>query len=356
MFGGGVPLIFILLSCALASTLVPAILYFANKQGLYDKIDERKIHNGNIPRLGGIGIASAFLATIVVMKLFQASLAEEFNSIYRIWPILASGVVMFSIGLLDDLLDLRARIKFIIEALITIFLMAWGFRFKVIMVPWGDGALNLGLLSYPITFFWIVGITNAMNLIDGLDGLAGGIAFIASMTFGIFFWAQGSIMSAELCFAVAGSVAGFLIFNLPPAKIFMGDSGSLFLGFCMAILPLLGQGETKAEIGIITASTILAIPIFDTLAAMYRRRKAHISFFTPDKAHLHHILLDRIKSPSLTLLVIYAINMLLASAALTTLFIGSAWSLSVKFSALVAIGIFFSLINHVGKKSVIPPR
>ena len=355
MFGGCVPLIFILLSCALASTLVPAILFFANKQGLYDSIDERKIHNGNIPRLGGIGIASAFLATIVILKLFQGPLAEEFSCTYSIWPILASGAVIFSIGLIDDLMDLRARIKFFIEALIAIFLMAWGFRFKVIMVPWGNGALSLGLLSYPITFLWIVGITNAMNLIDGLDGLAGGIAFIASLTFGLFFWAQGSIMSAELCFAVTGSVAGFLIFNLPPAKIFMGDSGSLFLGFCMAILPLLGQGETKAEIGIIAASTILAIPIFDTFAAMYRRRKAHVSFFTPDKGHLHHVLLGKVKSPSLVLLIIYAIDILLSSAALTTLFLSRAWSLSMKLAALVAIGIFFSAINRVGEKSVNPP-
>jgi len=346
MSGGCVPLIFILLSCALASTLVPAILYFANKQGLYDKIDERKIHNGNIPRLGGVGIASAFLATLVVMKLFQAPLADEFSDMYSIWPILVSGAVMFSIGLIDDLRDLRARTKFIIEGLVAVSLMAWGFRFKVIMIPWGDGTLSLGLLSYPITFLWIVGITNAMNLIDGLDGLAGGIAFIASLTFGLFFWAQGSIMSSELCFAVAGSVAGFLIFNLPPAKIFMGDSGSLFLGFCMAILPLLGQGETKADVGIISASTILAIPIFDTFAAMYRRRKAHVSFFTADMGHLHHILLGRVKSSSLVLLIIYAIEILLASAALTTLFLTRAWSLSVKFGALVAIGIFFSLINR----------
>ena len=340
------PLIFILLSCALASTLVPAILYYATRQGLYDKIDARKLHNGNIPRLGGVGIAFAFLITIVVMRLFQAPLADEFSELYKIWPILISGMVMFSIGLIDDLRDLRAMFKFIIEALVTILLMLWGFRFKVIMVPWGDGSLNLGLLSYPVTFLWIVGITNAMNLIDGLDGLAGGIAFIASLTFGTFFWSQGSIMSAEICFAVSGSVAGFLIFNLPPAKIFMGDSGSLFLGFCLAILPLLGQGETKAEIGIIAATTTLAIPIFDTFAAIFRRTRAHVSFFTPDKGHLHHILLGKVKSTGRALLIIYGINCFLALAALSTLFMSNGWSLLVKGCALIIIALFFGYINR----------
>lgn len=340
------PLIFVLLSCALASTLVPAILYFAHSLRIYDKTSARKIHNGNIPRLGGVGIVVAFLATIVVMKLFQEPLAEEFSNKYRIWPILVSGIAIFSIGLIDDFLDLRAKFKFLIEALIAIFLIIWGFRFKMIMIPWGDGSLNLGLLSYPITFLWIVGITNAMNLIDGLDGLAGGIAFIASLSFGILFWSQSSIISAEICFAVTGSVAGFLIFNLPPAKIFMGDSGSLFLGFCMAILPLLGQGETKAEIGIIAAATTVAIPVFDTFSAIFRRTRAHVSFFTPDKGHLHHILLGKVKSTSLVLLIIYGINSLLAFAAMSTLFMGSAWSFGLKCGALLLIGLFFGYINR----------
>ncbi|MDP2792122.1 MAG: MraY family glycosyltransferase [Rectinemataceae bacterium] len=340
------PLIFILLSCALASTLVPAILYFAHSKGIYDKLSARKIHNGNIPRLGGVGITLAFLATVVVMKLFQAPLAEEFSNNYPIWPILASGIAMFSIGLIDDLIDLRARFKFIIEALIAIFLIAWGFRFQAVSVPWGDGGLELGLLSWPVTFLWIIGITNAMNLIDGLDGLAGGVAFIASMTFGLFFWTQGSIMSAQLCFAVSGSVAGFLIFNLPPAKIFMGDSGSLFLGFCLAILPLLSQGKARPEIGIISASTVLAIPIFDTLSAMYRRTKAHVSFFTADNGHFHHVLLRMVQLSSSVLLIICGINVLLALAALSTLFLSQALSFSIKLGALAAIGIVFYAINR----------
>ncbi|HWR13075.1 MAG TPA: MraY family glycosyltransferase [Rectinemataceae bacterium] len=346
------PLISILLSCALASSLVPAILYFAHKQGLYDTVNERKIHNGNIPRLGGVGIAAAFLATIIILMLLQEPLVNDFNERYKIWPIVLAGFVMFFLGLIDDLVDLRARLKFLIQVLAALFLIVFGFRFKVIMVPWGNGFIDLGLFSYPITLLWIIGITNAMNLIDGLDGLAGGICFIASLTFGIFFWAQGAALSAELCLAVTGAVAGFLIFNLPPAKIFMGDSGSLFLGFCLAILPLLGNGSgDKVEIGFFSAVATLGIPIFDTFSAMYRRRKAGVSFFTADKGHLHHILLGKVKSTGYVLLIIYSINTCLALAALSTLYLNGTVSFTLKISAILALAIFFAVVNRKSGKT-----
>jgi UDP-GlcNAc:undecaprenyl-phosphate GlcNAc-1-phosphate transferase len=341
-----VPLISILLSCAFASSMVPAILHFAHSQGLYDEVNERKIHNGNIPRLGGVGIAAAFFVTIIVLRLLQEPLVNDFSEEYRVWPIILAGATMFFLGLIDDLIDLKARLKFFIQTLVAILIIAFGFRFRVILVPWGNGVLELGILSYPLTLCWIIGITNAMNLIDGLDGLAGGITFIASLTFGIFFWAQGFIVSAEICLAITGAAAGFLIFNLPPAKIFMGDSGSLFLGFCLALLPLLGQSDGGAEIGLISAATTLSIPIFDTFAAMYRRRKAHISFFTADKGHLHHILLEKVKSTKDVLLIIYGMNVLLALVALSTLYLSKILSFSLKISALVVIAIFFTFINE----------
>ena len=339
------PVISILLSCAFASTVVPAILHFAHKYGLYDKVNERKIHNGNIPRLGGVGIAFAFLATLLVLTLLQTSLVDDFSEKYRIWPIFAAGAAMFFLGLFDDFIDLNARLKMLIQTLAAIFLISFGYRFRVIMVPWGRGFLDLGVFSYPITLIWIIGITNAMNLIDGLDGLAGGICIIASLTFGIFFWANGQMLSAEICMAIVGATAGFLIFNLPPAVIFMGDSGSLFLGFCLALLPLLGQRSNGAEIGLISASTTLSIPIFDTFMAIYRRKKAHVSFFTPDKGHFHHILLRKLKSSKSALLAIYGINIGLALIALGTLYLGPILSFTLKISGLAIMAVFFLFMN-----------
>lgn len=340
------PLISFFLSLAFASMLMPAILYFAHKKGLYDSVGERKVHNGNIPRLGGVGIAAAFLMAIIALMFFQEQQIADFSGRYRVWPVLLAGALVFCIGLVDDLVDLRARLKFFTETCATIFIIAFGFRFRVIIVPWGIGHIDLGLFSYPLTYIWVVGITNAMNLIDGIDGLAGGVSFIASLTFGLFFLTQGYVLSAEFCLVIAGAVAGFLMFNLPPAKIFMGDSGSLFLGFSMAALPLLGQRGGGAEIGLLSAATILAIPMFDTFAAMYRRTKAGVSFFTPDKDHIHHVLLRKVQSTKRVLLIMYGINVIMAAAALSTFYCDLAWSFAIKIVSLVALGLFFVWINR----------
>jgi UDP-GlcNAc:undecaprenyl-phosphate/decaprenyl-phosphate GlcNAc-1-phosphate transferase len=233
----------------------------------------------------------------------------------------------------------------VIQTLAAMGLIAFGFRFRVITVPWGDGIVHLGLLSYPLTLAWIIGVTNATNLIDGVDGLACGISIIVSVTFGIFYWASGMALQAEICMAIAGAAAGFLIFNWHPAKIFMGDSGSLFLGFCLAMLPLLGQRDDGAEIGLISASVTLAIPIFDTLLAIYRRKKAGVSFFTPDKNHFHHILLAKFDSTTKTVWAIYLFNIVLSVVALSTLFIGRAWSFPLKLIVIVAVGVLFLILN-----------
>lgn len=188
-------------------------------------------------------------------------------------------------------------------------------------------------------------MTNAINLIDGIDGLAAGISIIASVTFGIFYWIQGMELQAGICAAIAGAAAGFLIFNWHPAKIFMGDSGSLFLGFCLAMLPLLSQRDDGAEIGLISASTTLAIPIFDTLLAIYRRKKAGVSFFTSDKKHFHHMLLAKYSSTTRTVWAIYLFNVILSIVALSTLFLGRAISFPLKLSVLVAVGAIFLVLN-----------
>jgi UDP-GlcNAc:undecaprenyl-phosphate/decaprenyl-phosphate GlcNAc-1-phosphate transferase len=347
--GGKVPIISILLSCAFASAMMPIVLYFAHKYCLYDKVNERKIHNGNIPRLGGVGIVFAFMATLVILMLLQTSLVDDFREKNRIWPIFICGAAMFLLGLMDDFMDLNGKLKLFIQTIAALFLMGFGYRFRVVLVPWGSGFLDLGIFSYPITLIWIIGITNAINLIDGLDGLAGGISLIAALTFGIIFWVKGQMLSAEICMAIVGAAAGFLIFNLPPAAIFMGDSGSLFLGFCLALLPLLGQRNDGAEIGLISAATTLSIPIFDTLMAIYRRKKAHISFFTADKGHFHHIMLAKLESSKTTLAAIYGINIGLALIALSTLFLSSALSFSLKLAGLAAMAAFFFTLSRKGK-------
>lgn len=345
-----------LLAFAFAAAIEPVIISYAERKGLYDRGGERKIHNGNIPRLGGVGIAVSFLLSVAVLGLFQRNLIEDFSDRYRLWPVIVSGTMMFVMGLVDDLVDLRARFKFGIQLCAALLLIAVGFRFRVVLVPWGDGMIDLGAFSYPLTLVWIIGITNALNLIDGLDGLAGGISFIASLSFGIFFWAQGFMLSAEICLILGGAAGGFLLYNKPPAKIFMGDSGSLFLGFCLAVLPLLGQSDRGAEIGLVSASTILAIPIFDTFAAMYRRRRAGVSFFTADKRHLHHVLLGIAKSAGRVLLIIYGLNIILSAAALSTLYLPENWSFALKILALLLLAAFFMYFNRNALSGIRTPE
>jgi len=346
-----VPIFSLFIACAFSSALMPFIIRFANKHNLYDRTSERKIHNGDIPRLGGVGIAVAFMVSLTIIVIMDMNRASDFYGNLQIWPIFVTGTALFLLGLVDDLIDLRARLKFAVQTLAAIGLIAVGFRFRVIMVPWGDGIVHLGLLSYPLTLAWIIGVTNAINLIDGIDGLAGGISIIVSFTFGIFYWASGMVLQAEICMAIAGAAAGFLIFNWHPAKIFMGDSGSLFLGFCLAMLPLLGQRDDGAEIGLISASVTLAIPIFDTLLAIYRRKKAGVSFFTPDKNHFHHILLAKYDSTTRTVWVIYLLNIALSAVALSTLFIGRAWSFPLKLIVIVAVGVLFLVLNARRERS-----
>ncbi|HEY9054544.1 MAG TPA: MraY family glycosyltransferase [Rectinemataceae bacterium] len=344
------PFVSIILSAAISSALLPAIIHFAHKYKLYDRINERKIHNGDIPRLGGVGITLSFLVAYGIIGSLEGIRADEFSRQYHLWPVLSAGTALFVLGLVDDLIDLRARIKFIVQSLAALFIMSFGFRFRVILIPWGKGMIDLGILSFPITYIWIIGVTNAINLIDGLDGLAGGIALISSMTFGIFYWAQGMAIAADISMALAGAAAGFLIYNTAPARIFMGDSGSLFLGFSLAFLPLLGQRSDGAEIGLISASTTLAIPIFDTLIAIYRRKRAGISFFTSDKGHFHHILLRKFQSVSKAVLCIYSINVLLSGAALSTIFLGRDRSFPVKIAALILVGSALFVLNAINTR------
>ena len=346
------PLIFLLLSCAFASALVPMVIHFAHSKGLYDRISERKVHNGKIPRLGGVGIALAFLMTLLVILIIQNPLADEFSTSFHVWPIFLTGTIMFLLGLVDDLVDLRAMFKFSIQLIAATTLILLGFRFRVLLVPWGDGILKLKMFSFPLTLLWIIGITNAINLIDGLDGLAGGICFIAASTFGIFFWVKGMIISAEICMAIAGATGGFLIFNIPPAKVFMGDSGSLFLGFCLAMLPLLGQSDNGAEIGMISAATILSIPIFDTFIAIYRRKVNNKPFFSADKGHFHHIMLDKMRSTRKVIGMIYAINILLSIIALSTLYLDATLSFFLKIGALATMACSFFILNVKNMKKV----
>ena len=267
--------------------IIPLILTLSHRKGWYDFQDSRKIHDGNIPRLGGVGIALSFFLTCICCYCGKMI---DFPST-KIIVLLVSCLSIHVVGLHDDFKNLRPRYKFFWQIVTTVFFVSCGFHFKTIIIPFSSIIICSEWVTIPITIIWILGITNAINLIDGLDGLSSTIAIFAALTIGLVNLVNGDGATALFAFAILGSVAGFLVYNKPKAKIFMGDSGSLLVGFILAALPVL-QIETGENLVISSAITILIIPIVDTLFAMSRRIFRGIHIATPDKEHLHHMLLD----------------------------------------------------------------
>jgi UDP-GlcNAc:undecaprenyl-phosphate GlcNAc-1-phosphate transferase len=340
IFGFGVALVISLLS-------MPVIIGIARRYGLYDKVDERKIHSGSIPRLGGLGIIFSFLASIVVMTVLSG---KGVSTGGRFWGVVIGFLIIHLLGLVDDFRNLRARAKLLVEFVTAVGLVFLDFRFKTIMLPFSSGQIELGAVSYPLTVLWIIGITNAMNLIDGMDGLSGGISSIVALVFGVFFATKGNVGGALVCFAIVGAILGFLAFNLPPAKIFMGDSGSLALGFLLAALPLIGPASGVIEIGFLSAVTVLLIPIYDTFSAIIRRKSAGVSFFSPDRNHIHHKLLSLGLTVGKSLVVVFAAQILLGLVALSTIFLPSTMSFFLKVMSWLLFGGLFLLVSLLARR------
>jgi len=286
------------LGLTLAITLVatPLVKEWAIRIGAVDVPDERKVHRGVMPRLGGLAI---YLSFTVGFFLFvpKTTLA---------WGIFLGSSVIALVGALDDRYQLTPRQKLIGQLLATLVVIAFGLRVTFVSVPF-DGELFFGWLSIPVTIFWIVAVTNAINLIDGLDGLAAGVSAIAISTILIVSLLNGNGFVALFCAVLLGATLGFLVFNFHPAKIFMGDTGALFLGFQLACLSVMGFKQVTF-VSYLLPILVLGVPLWDTLFAIIRRKLDHKPISAPDKHHLHHCLLQMGLSHRGAVLTIYAIS------------------------------------------------
>ena len=271
------------------STLsVPLVRKMCLKEGYYDLPGERKIHKKPIPRLGGIAIWLGTIFSLVTVVLIQG--AYPFGN--SISAILVGGTIMFILGMVDDTYGLSAKFKFFVQigaALITFLL---GVKIGYVYIPFLDIHWFLGGLSFIITILWVVGLSNAFNFIDGVDGLAGTLGATCAITLGIIalFLQPPQDTCTLLCFILAGAIVGFLVFNYNPARIFMGDSGSLFMGFLLATLSIVGVMKS-ITFTIFLPLFILVVPVFDICFATTRRLLKGKSPFSPDAEHLHHKLL-----------------------------------------------------------------
>lgn len=291
----------------LALALTPLVKKFAIRIGAMDTPNARKVHTRIMPRLGGLGIFLAFVITVAALLPFVSAWFTTRDMSF-VSAFLVGGSIIVLIGALDDRFELSAKVK-LLGQIVAASVVVFGFNIRVdfVNIPFQDAYSSLETwVSIPLTILWIVGVTNAINLIDGLDGLAAGVSGIAIGTIAVMSFLMGNTMIALMCLVLLGSIIGFLFFNFHPAKIFMGDTGSLFLGFSLAMLSMLGFKQI-AVVSFITPLIIIGVPLSDTLFAIIRRAVQRKPIFSPDKGHLHHCLRELGFSHRQTVLIIYGI-------------------------------------------------
>jgi UDP-GlcNAc:undecaprenyl-phosphate GlcNAc-1-phosphate transferase len=264
----------------------------------------------------------------------------------KLFGIIAGGTALCLIGAVDDVRGLRASHKLLAQVVVATLAYTWGFRIDAVSLPI-VGTLSMGVFALPVTIVWIVGITNAMNLIDGLDGLAAGVAFFGALTSFVIAHVTGNAFVALLSAGLMGVLAGFLFFNFNPARIFMGDSGSYFLGFVLATLSLSGALQQKAStaVSLLVPVIALGLPIFDTFFTMLRRFLERRSIFSPDRGHIHHRLLDLGLTHRRAVIVLYGVCVVLTAAAIAVS-LGRAWQTGV--ALLFASVVLIALVRFVG--------
>ncbi|UII55632.1 undecaprenyl/decaprenyl-phosphate alpha-N-acetylglucosaminyl 1-phosphate transferase [Cytobacillus spongiae] len=328
-----------LLICFIASIIMtPLVKKLAIKIGAVDKPNNRKVHQRIMPRLGGLAIYISFLVGVLFLR-------PEGELVI---PILIGSLIIIVTGVLDDMMELSAKFKLLGQLAAAATVVIGGVSVEYINVPF-VGQIEFGIFSIPLTILWIVGITNAINLIDGLDGLAAGVSSIALITISGMAILKGDLFVVSFGIILLGSTLGFLVYNFHPAKIFMGDTGALFLGFMIAVLSLLGF-KNVTVISLIVPVIILGVPISDTFFAIIRRIVNKQPLSAPDKSHLHHCLLRFGYSHRQTVLIIYAMAAMFGLAAV--IFSQSTmWgSLVVITVLIVGIELFAELIGLVGSE------
>ncbi|RHR08854.1 undecaprenyl/decaprenyl-phosphate alpha-N-acetylglucosaminyl 1-phosphate transferase [Pseudoflavonifractor sp. AF19-9AC] len=347
--------LFVAAVVALIST--PVVRSLAFRIGAVDvPKDGRRMHDHPIPRMGGLAIFFGFVLSVLVFLPLTPQLRS----------MLLGAVVIVILGIFDDIYALSAKLKFAVQIFAALLAVMGGNRIMMlsnINIFSSEPYWELGWLSYPITIFWIVGITNAVNLIDGLDGLACGVSTISSMTLLVIALNVSEPDVAVLTAALAGACIGFLPYNLNPAKIFMGDTGSTFLGFVLATVSIQGLFKFYTIFSFAVPFLMLALPIFDTCFAILRRVSKGQSPMAPDRGHIHHRLIDMGFSQKQAVAVLYVISAILGLSAVVLTTNGTVRAMLFLVALCVAGGMAGMIfLNHnnnnnngSGKKSSSPP-
>lgn len=343
-----------LVSFALAILIIPLVIWLAGRIGAMDRPGVRTVHKRPVARIGGVAIFLSAMSVIISVIFLNDAIGAAFRAARVPWiTLLSSATLVFVVGLVDDLKGLPARVKLLAELLLATALYFVGVRISEVALLEG-WTLSLGGWSYVLTILWIVGITNAVNLSDGLDGLAAGICCIACGVVALFAFLNGSVIMGVFMPVLVGSLCGFLVFNFYPAKVFMGDCGSLFIGFTIAATSVMCVSNSTALVGLALPALALGIPIFDTLFSMLRRFLERRSLFAPDQGHFHHRLLELGLSQRCTVLIIYGVTLVVAGLGLLMLVSdGTVHSLFVFGGALLLLVLVFRVAGVVQARDIL---
>jgi UDP-GlcNAc:undecaprenyl-phosphate GlcNAc-1-phosphate transferase len=319
----------------IAAMLTPIVRRFAVAVGAVDVPGGRRIHVTATPRLGGVAIVVAYL-TAVLATLSAWAVQNHADGWKPLGAFLGAGILIALAGALDDIRALGAKKKLFVQCVAASIAWAGGVRIVSTLAVPGFGHVEIGTpLSYVATLVWIVAFINAINLIDGLDGLAGGVAFFAAVTNLVVAVVTGNWLAAILNAALGGAVLGFLFYNFNPATIFMGDTGSMFLGYALGAAALMSGGQKESTVVSLLVPVIaLGVPFTDTLLATVRRVLAKRSIFAADREHLHHRLLDLGLTHRRVVLILYACSLLLCVAALAAA-LGRSWQVGAAITGAV---------------------
>ncbi len=328
-------LIYLLAAVALAAlvafTITPSVSVLAHKIGAIDvPRDNRRMHKKPIPRIGGLAIFAGF----VVATLVFCEMTPELIAIY------VGGLIIVAVGVIDDVSPINAWLKLVAQIVVALVAISQGVVLEYI--NFFGRYIHFGVLSIPITVLWIVGLTNAINLIDGLDGLACGVSAICSMSLLLVMLLKGETAVAMLTAVLVGSCIGFLPFNSNPAKIFMGDTGALFLGYTLAVISVSGVFKMHTVIAFVIPLSIFGLPLFDTTFAFTRRILHGKSPFTADRGHLHHRLIDLGFNQKQSVRILYAICAILGTSAI--MFTEENFGRAI---IIIAVGLAIFLINFI---------
>lgn len=280
-----------ILALILSLVLTPYVTQVSGKMNWVDQPSARKVHEVAMPRTGGVAIYLAFLLSIVASFFLPTQISESLVVDNKVLAVLAGGSLCFCIGLWDDIKKLSPATKFCGQLVAGLITVLGGIKISMVSFPFLPEGINLEWLSVPITLFWFVLIINAVNLIDGLDGLAAGVSLFVSIILIIFCVTTGRFPIAIAFAALGGATLGFLRYNFNPATIFMGDSGSYFLGYMIAALSIMGSIKGQATVALLIPVIALGVPLMDTIVAPIRRFLLGKKMFSPDRQHFHHKLI-----------------------------------------------------------------